>query len=100
MTGRRLFGRGHQVADVGEMLERGVGVAVALEHDEARSLSGGQAGTAISLSSACKIAARSYAAGTASTGSSPERAGVFGPDDVHRLLRQPLPFLQLAGGGI
>jgi hypothetical protein len=42
------------VADVCEMLERGVGVAVALEHDEARSLSGGQASTAISLSSALK----------------------------------------------
>jgi hypothetical protein len=71
---------------------------VALEHDEARSLSGGQANTAISLSSALKTEARSYAGGIASTGRSYWSVPLsLGPDDLHRLLRQPLPFLQFAG---
>src|SRR5690242_21807716 len=60
------------MADVGEMFERGVGVAVALEDD----------GLALIRVEKDFVL---------------ERARVSGADDVHRLFRQALPFLQLAG---
>src|SRR5262245_35919502 len=64
--------RSHQMADVGKMPERSVGVAAALTHN-----------------SLDLILVEEYFV--------LERAGVPGPHDLHGLLRQALPFLELTG---
>jgi hypothetical protein len=58
--------------DIGEMLERGVGVAVALEHDRL----------------ALVRVEEDFVL---------ERAAVLGADGVYRLLREALPFRKLGG---
>src|SRR5438105_4706930 len=62
----------HQMADVRKVLERGVGVAVALEHH----------------CLALILVEEDFVL---------ERAPVLGPHDLHGRFRQPLPFLDLAG---
>src|SRR5688572_399049 len=60
------------MADVGKVLDRGVGVAVALEHQR----------LGLILVEEDLVL---------------KRAGVLGPHDLHGLFRQALPFLDLAG---
>src|SRR6266516_340032 len=60
------------MADVGEVLDRGVGVAVALEHHRLALI----------------LVEEDFVL---------ERAAVPGPHDLHGLFRQALPFLDLAG---
>src|SRR5690348_15145370 len=60
------------MADVGKVLERGVGIAVALEHDRLALI----------------FVEEDFVL---------ERAGVLGPHDLHGLFRQALPLRELAG---
>src|SRR5262249_39516693 len=62
----------HQMADVGKVLDRGVGVAVALEHHRLALI----------------LVEEDFVL---------ERAAVPGPYDLHGLFRQAPPFLDLAG---
>src|SRR5205814_9571977 len=62
----------HQMAVVGKVLDRGVGIAVALEHDRRALI----------------LVEEDFVL---------ERAAVLGPHDLHGLFRQALPFFDLAG---